>query len=98
MNVQLLDYSTKHLVVIENRLSKIQDGTFKIIHSISLEMYEDILNETITYTNKNIHLLNIPYPYLKHETQEIQNIIGEIRPSSEQRSKRSINIIGTAWK
>lgn len=95
----LTDYSSAHLITIDDGQAKIQNGTFNFIHIINLNTYEKILRDTEEYVNINIDRNNIYYPLLKHEISQSTDILFQIKPSpSENRGRRSIDILGTAWK
>lgn len=82
-------------MAINNGLAKIQNGNFKIIHTIDLDKYEEFIdqaNATLLSTNIKSHIL---FPLLQFELTQIKDILTYIKP---KRNKRSLNFIGSAWK
>lgn len=121
MEFQILDYTSSYLITISNGQSKIQDGTYRIIHPIDLKQYDVFVKQTKTYIERNIPESNPFYPILNEEIMQALNLIQSIAPldnnynnnknnnnendnNSENnnnyklRFKRSINVIGSAWK
>ncbi len=97
-DVQVLDYSKSQLVTIDNGQAKIQNGTFRFIHLIDLEKYEQFLTDTYEEMINQIPNNHLLYPILKHETIQTFEILNALKPSKSIRRKKSINILGTAWK
>lgn len=104
---EILDYTSAHLITINNGYSKIQDGTFRIIHPIDLNLYNNFLTQTETYVKQNIPETNPLLPILKEELNQTADLIKGMYPinnlnnisfSNKSRNKRSFNILGTAWK
>lgn len=80
MEFQIVDYTSTHLITVNNGQSKVQDGTFKIIHPINLRQYDDFVRETQTYINQNIPKNNPFYPILKEEIMQTLDLIQSIAP------------------
>ena len=97
-NVQLFDYSTAKIVTINSGLAKIQDGTFRLIHLIKIDKYDNFLTDTYNYINTHIPKNNILFPILKQETEQTMDIMQTLKPSKHLLLKRSINALGTLWK
>lgn len=95
--VQIIDYSSSHIITIDKGIAKIQEGTFTIVHLLKLEQYEEFLHNVQDFIDKNIPKTHNKYPLLIHELIQTTNILEEITPT-KSRSKRSINAIGTVWK
>lgn len=93
--VQILDYTNAQIVTIETGIAKIQNSTFKIIHIINLEQYKPILGEIKRTMQEDLSAEIDSYPFLVHEIQQTENLLKRLVP---ERTKRSIDIIGTAWK
>lgn len=93
--IQILDYSNSKLVAMHAGLAKIQSGTFKIIHTIDLQSYENIVSELekTMQTTTTAHPL---IPYLSLTISQIKSHISRLKPKS--RSRRSLDILGSAWK
>lgn len=49
VDVRILTFSNSQLYDLNNRIGKIQDGTFKIVHVIELQKYAYVAN---TFKNK----------------------------------------------
>lgn len=71
-------------------------GNFKIIHQIDLSCYEEILSRIQTEI-KDTNPSNIFKPQLAYQINEINKLLGELK-YHKQKTKRSINWIGSAWK
>lgn len=97
-DVKILDYNKAQLVTIDNGQAKIQDGTFRLIHLIDLGKYERFLTETYNEIANQIPNDHFLYPILKHETTQTFEILNTLKPSNVNKMKRSIDILGTAWK
>ncbi|XP_039957627.1 uncharacterized protein LOC120772864 [Bactrocera tryoni] len=94
---QITDFSTAHIITISKGLAKIQDVTFKLIHLINVELYEQFLAEVKQFMDKNTQTNSIFYSTLKQEIEQTKEAIKFIKPSG-RKIRRSINILGTAWK
>lgn len=60
-------------------------------------MYEIILHDTNKYASSGIARNSIHYPLLRHEISQCMDILNQITPSYSK-NRRSIDILGTAWK
>lgn len=77
-------------------MSKLQTGTFNLIHVIDLELYAKII-EDIEVKIKNYMSNKDPlYPLLSHEISNLQNLLTRLKP--KPRKQRSLDFIGSAWK
>lgn len=90
-----MDFSNSQFVSLHIGQAKIQNGNLKLIHEVDIDQYEQFLTN-ITPTLEQNETKNDPlFPYLSHEYHQIQNLIHNLKP---QKTKRSLNFIGTAWK
>lgn len=71
-------------------------GNFKIVHQIDLSCYEEILSRIQTEI-KDTEPSTIFKPQLAYQIDEINKLLGELK-FHNQKTKRSINWIGSAWK
>lgn len=78
--------------------AKIQDGTLKIVHIINLNEYQNFFGEINSFINNNDHSESMFIPSLKHELTQATEMLESLQLIEEKRKKRSINLIGTAWK
>lgn len=103
---QIMDYTSSHVITISNGQSKVQDGTFRVVHPIDLNQYTQFLTETKSYIEQNIPRSNSLLPLLNEEINQTTELISVMLPielrnnsySKNLRKIRSINLIGTAWK
>lgn len=74
--------------------ARLQNGNFKLIHILELDKYErtvdDLYNEIQGKNLRNSSIL----PFLFHDINQLKDQLRRMKP----RVKRSIDIIGTAWK
>ncbi|XP_058974705.1 uncharacterized protein LOC131800868 [Musca domestica] len=96
--LQILNYTLSHLVTIFSGPAKIQDGTFNIIHIIEMDRYKNFVDDVQKEIVQTIPKSNPFFPLLTHEISQIHDILEGIEPMEPPRKKRSINILGTAWK
>ena len=75
--------------------AKIQDGNFKLIHVVDLQNYQNLTNELSLVLDNEITKHHPFFLYLKHELDQVDNLLRNLKP---HRAKRSLNFIGTAWK
>lgn len=75
--------------------AKIQTGNFKIIHDIDLRQYDKIISELTHTLRHDVPNDNSLYPYLEHELYQVTESLGNLKP---QKTKRSLDFIGSAWK
>ncbi|XP_053969201.1 uncharacterized protein LOC128870575 [Anastrepha ludens] len=92
---RILDYTNSQLATFNTGWTKIQNGTYKIIHTIDTDEYQRTLNELNSTIRHKITPDNSLLPFLLHEMSEIQSFLSRLKPKV---NKRSINAIGTAWK
>lgn len=90
-----MDYSNSKLIAMHAGLAKIQTGTFKIVHTIDLQSYDDVIRQFENNISKNTtsHPL---IPYLTFTISQIKAHISRLKP--KLRSRRSLDFLGTAWK
>ena len=86
------------LVTIDNGNVKIQDGTLRLIHFIDLDRYEHFLKETYDEITTQVPKDHFLYPILQHETTQTFEILNTLKPVENSKRRRSIDILGTAWK
>lgn len=91
-----MDYSNSRLVVINTGTAKIQNGVFKLVHTIDLIQYENLIetleNGIDVRDNNNNSLL----PYLSYSISQIKSCLSRLK--SKTMKKRSLDFIGRAWK
>lgn len=95
-SIQILDYSNSQAVAFNLGPAKIQTGTFRLIHVIDLESYENVINNLEAKINTKVNNDNPIYPFLNHEIYVLRNHIRRLKPKI--RVKRSIDLIGKTWK
>lgn len=83
------------MITIQKGTARIQNGTFKIIHSIDIEQYRILTLQIESILDTNITDNHPLRPFIK---QQIIDIGGLLRRLSSSRAKRSIDFIGSAWK
>lgn len=93
-DVEILDYSHSQLISLKVGRAKIKNGNFKLIHDIDLSQYAESLLEIEDTIKTNINTNNSLLIYLQHEVSQTKDLLHNLRP----RTKRSIDILGTAWK
>lgn len=91
-----MDYSQSEVVLIESGIGKIQTGTFKILHVINIKEYHDTLERIKDDLAKGIPDNHPLLPFLHNDITTLSHLINRLMP--EERSKRSLDEIGTAWK
>lgn len=94
-DLSILDYSNARLVTIHTGMARRQNGTFKVIHSINLEQYRDLVDNLESSLNTDVTYSHPLRPFLTQQTLDIKGLIKRLSPN---RKKRSIDLIGTAWK
>lgn len=92
--MQILDYSNSQIISINTGYAKLQTGTFKLIHTIETDNYQNLINKIELSLYHNVSRTHPLYPFLSHETDQLQSHRDRIKP----RIKRSLNFIGSAWK
>ena len=92
--IQILDYSKSQLISIHLGQARLQNGNFKLIHILELDEYEKATDDLQTEINRKILKNSTILPFLLHDVHRIKNQLKRMKP----RTKRSINILGTAWK
>lgn len=95
MSTRIYEYNTP-LVTLKQGNGKIISGSFKLIHVINLESYEDLIDR-ITTTVNTTHQENKLQPQLRHQLNQITQLISELK-GQNTKTKRSVNWIGSAWK
>lgn len=93
--IQILDYTNSQVISISTGKAKIQDGNFKLIHIIELDKHQTFLDRMRAILDKELTNDHPLHPYLKHELDEIQTLMDSLKTN---RSKRSLNFIGSTWK
>lgn len=95
--VDIYEYNNP-LVEIKQGIGKISNGNYRIIHTINLREYEQIITQiksTLHYEVKNTRTLGLQ---IEHQLTKIENLLDQLHVKNSTRSKRSINWIGSAWK
>lgn len=93
-DIQILDYTNSQLIPLNIGQAKIQTGNFKLIHDINIGQYQETVSEIESILDQNEIRGHTLYPYLIHELTQLKDLIHNLTP----KTKRSINVIGTAWK
>lgn len=93
--IQILDFSNSQLISINTGQTKIQNGNFKLIHTIDLNQYENCVAEILAIIDNNEGHNSTLLPYITHEINQIQNLITNLKP---KRYRRAMDFLGTAWK
>lgn len=91
----ILDYSNARLISIHNGIARKQNGTFKVIHTINLEQYDNLTRETEDMVNNYVNIDHPLRPFVKQQLVDINGLLDRLSP---HREKRSIDFIGSAWK
>lgn len=92
--VQILDYTGSQLIPIHLGQARLQNGNFKLIHTLDLIKYEETVNCLSSEIQTKIFRNSSALPFLLHDIRQVEDHLKRLKP----RSKRSINLIGTAWK
>lgn len=90
-----MDFSNSQIVSLHTGQTKIQDGHFKLIHSINLKQYEQFLSDISPVLNLETTQSQILFPLISHEIQQIRNLLHNLQPRI---AKRSLDFIGKGWK
>lgn len=93
-DVKILDYTNSQIVTLNAGVAKLQTGTFKIIHIIETDEYQELIDSMRITVSQNISEHHFLRPFLIHEITEIQGYLDRLKP----KMKRSLNFIGSAWK
>lgn len=92
--IQILDYSNSQLISFRLGEARLRKGSFKLIHVLELSDFErtiDLLHREMQIkVQKNSSVL----PFLNHDINQLMSQLRRMKP----RVKRSIDVIGTAWK
>lgn len=93
--LQIINLNDQPILILEKQSCKLQVGNFRIIHEINMTDLETTINllTNIVYQKINNPLSNI----VKHKIKNLYSNFNQIRPD-HHRKRRSINIIGSAWK
>lgn len=92
--VQLLDYTHSQLIMLDQGQARLQNGNFKLIHSIDLITYEHYIDTIQSEIQHKVLRNSTILPFLLHDIKQLREHIGKIKP----RNKRSIDALGTLWK
>lgn len=93
---QIMEYTNSRLVVINTGSAKIQTGVFKLIHTIDLEKYEDLIKNLESGIDFNKNTDNQLLPYLSYSISQMKSCLSRLK--SKTKTKRSLDFIGSAWK
>lgn len=96
--VHIFNYTDSYVVTLSNGFGKIQDGSFKFIHPIDINSYDNFLQDTKAYINKNIPETNPLLPTLNYELERTLDLLETVKIVKPKRQIRSFNILGTIWK
>lgn len=91
----ILDYSNSRLITIQTGMARRQNGTFKVIHSIDLEQYRELVDDLESILVTNVTYGHPLRPFLAQQTFDIRRLLKRLSPN---KIRRSIDVIGTAWK
>lgn len=94
-DLNILDYSNTRLVTIHTGIARRQKGIFKIVHAINIDQYRNLLGNLESVLNNDIAYSHPIRPFLEQQTLEIRRLLKRLSPN---KVKRSIDVIGTAWK
>lgn len=75
-------------------MAKLQTGTFKLIHIIDTDGYQELINNLQETLHRDVNPSHFLHPILNHELTELQAYLDRLKP----KTKRSLNFIGSAWK
>lgn len=75
-------------------IAKLQTGTFKLIHIIDINGYQELIDNLQETLQKDVSPSHFLHPLLNHELTELQAYLDRLKP----KTKRSLNFIGSAWK
>lgn len=93
--IEILDFSNSQIVLFHTGRAKIQDGNFKLIHTINIDQYERFVTDIEP-------VLNLPevrhYSFSSHLSYELKQIQEFIRNLKPRKIKRSLDFIGSTWK
>ncbi|GBP10271.1 Retrovirus-related Gag polyprotein from transposon HMS-Beagle [Eumeta japonica] len=78
--VQIHDYSSSHLITIDNGYSKIKDGTLNFIHVIDTLAYRNLLENITDVMNSTLPPGNPMFPILQHEVQQTIELLEIVEP------------------
>lgn len=92
--IKILDYSNSRIVTWNSGLTKLQTGTFRLIHIIETSEYQKLINILQETLDREINRSHFLYPLLNREVAELQSFLDRLKP----KQKRSLNFIGSAWK
>lgn len=93
--VNIYEYNSP-IVTIKQGIGKISNGNYKIIHTINLKEYEKVvadIKHIVHFETRKSGTLGLQ---MEHQLYKIENLLDQLRTNN--RSKRSINWIGSAWK
>ena len=91
-----MDYSNSRLVVINTGSAKIQNGVFKLVHTIDLGEYEDLIGKLENGIDLRDNDDNSLLPYLSYTISQLKSCLSRLK--SKTMTKRSLDFIGSAWK
>lgn len=89
-----MDYTNSQIVTMDSGLAKLQTGTFRLIHVININEYQELTNNLHEILHQKVGSSHYIYPFLNHQLIELQEYLDRLKP----RSKRSLNFLGSAWK
>lgn len=89
------DYTSMHLIPIHDGYVKIQEGSLKFVHLIDILQYDQYVIGIEKFIDDKIPRQNSLYPMLRQEVARTRDMLDAIIPI---RKRRSIDVIGKAWK
>ncbi|XP_050339731.1 uncharacterized protein LOC126766074 [Bactrocera neohumeralis] len=92
---QVIDYTNSQLATFNTGLTKIQTGTYRLIHKVDLDACQKTLNEISSIIKIKITEENPFLPILINELNLTQTYLNRLKP---RRFKKSIDALGTVWK
>lgn len=91
--IQILDYSNANFIQIHSGLTRLKNGYFKLIHVIEINKYVELVN-TLNSELMKLPKENTAFPFMLEEISQLKTQIKRMMP----RKRRSLDILGTAWK
>ena len=96
--VQVRDYFLSHLITINNGYFKIKDDILNFIHVIDILAYRNLLENITDVMYSPLPPKNPMYHILQHEFQLTTELLKIVDFVKHPKFKRSLDILGTAWK
>lgn len=91
--IQILDYSNANFIQIHLGLTRLKNGNFKLIHVLEINKYAELV-DTLNSELMKLPKENTAFPFILEEITQLKTQIKRMT----HRKKRSLDILGTAWK